>query len=66
MNIQPIMPGLVAIEATGSSYTISQLVDTLDALPGWDIVSEITTSSSQSGHNDTITVLLWQRYDPIA
>lgn len=66
MHIQPIMPGIVALEATGSSYTISQLVDTLDALPGWDIVSEITTSSSQSGHNDTITVLLWQHYNPTA
>lgn len=62
--IQPIMPGLVALEATGSSYTVGLLVDTLDALPDWEVVSEIgTTSSSQT---ETITVLLMRQYNTTA
>lgn len=62
--IQPIMPGLVALEATGSSYTIGLLVDTLDALPGWEIASEIETSSSSQ--SETVTVLLMRQYTPTA
>lgn len=65
MKIQPIMPGLVALEATGSSYTIGLLVDTLDALPGWEVASEITTTSS-SDHSETIAALLMKQYDPTA
>lgn len=64
MQIQPIMPGLVALEATGSSYTIGLLVDTLDALPGWEIASEIETSSSSQ--SETVTVLLMRQYTPTA
>lgn len=64
MQVQPIMPGLVALEATGSSYTIGLLVDTLDALPGWEIASEITTASNE--HSETIMALLMRQYDPTA
>lgn len=62
--IQPIMPGLVALEATGSSYTIGLLVDTLDALPGWEIASEI--ASDKTEHSEKITVLLMRQYSPTA
>lgn len=56
--VKPILPGLVALEASGDPWTIAQLIDVIDSLDGWRIASEI--DSSQAAISEQITLLLMQ------
>ena len=64
MDIRPTAPGLVALQAVGDSWTIGQMVDSIDGLPGWEIASEIT--STQGDIAEKVTVLLRKTYEPIS
>lgn len=64
MQPKPTMHGLVALEATGSSYSVGLLVDTIDGLKDWELASEITKTSSDL--SETVSLLLWHKYDPSA
>ena len=44
MDIRPTAPGLVALQAVGDSWTIGQIVDSIDGMAGWEIASEITSA----------------------
>jgi hypothetical protein len=60
MDIRPTAPGLVALQAVGDSWTIGQIVDSIDGLTGWEIASEIT--SAQGDIAEQVTVLLRKTY----
>lgn len=61
MNIRPTAPGLVALEACGDSWTMAQLIDSIDSLQGWEIASEI--DSQQGEIAEQTTLLLRKTYE---
>ena len=63
MKIKPIMPGLIALQACGDSWTIAQLVDTIDGLSGWEIASEV--DSQQGAIAEQATLLLRKTYEGV-
>lgn len=44
MTIRPTVPGLIALQAAGDSWSIAQLIDSIDSLNGWEIASEIDST----------------------
>lgn len=63
MKIKPIMPGLIALEACGDSWTMAQLIDSIDGLQGWEIASEI--DSQQCDISEQATLLLRKTYEAV-
>lgn len=61
MNIRPTVPGLAAIQVSGDSWTIAQLLDVIDGLEGWEIASEV--DSEQGDIAEQITLLLRKSYE---
>lgn len=63
MKIKPIIPGLVALEACADSWTMAQLIDSIDGLQGWEIASEI--DSQQGAIAEQATLLLRKTYEGV-
>lgn len=63
MNIRPIAPGLVALQACGDSWTMAQLIDSIDSLQGWEIASEV--DSQQGAIAEQATLLLRKTFEGV-